>query len=146
MPKRLVPDHNTPPHKGVEKKNKQADQENEQVEGEENEEVAEEEYICDRCTDKVEVLIQCERCEMWLCAGCEKVSPEAINFIGKYCEFCVHWFCKICDKLAMNAVKSYSHMSNPLTKEITSCINDTLVKPFNSVIESISEAVNSMHP
>jgi len=83
---------------------------------------------------------------MWLCAGCEKVSLEAINFIEKYCEFRVHWFCKICDKLAMNAVKSYSHMSNPLTKEITSCINDTLVKPFNSVIESISEAVNSMHP
>jgi len=81
---------------------------------------------------------------MWLCAGCEKASLEAINFNGKYSEFRVHWFCKICDKLAMNAVKSYSHMSNRLTKEITCCLNDTLVKPLNSFIESISKAVDNI--
>ena len=79
-----------------------------------------------------------------ICAGCEKGSPEAISFNGKYSEFRVHWFCKIYDKLAMNAVNSYSHMSNRLTIEITCCLNDTLVKPLNSVIESISKAVDNI--
>jgi len=132
--KRSEPEHNTPPHKGTEKRNKSGESTAQEVE----------EYVCDRCTDIVDVLIQCERCEMWLCAGCEKLSPEVISFIGEHSESRVHWFCMICDKLAINAVKSYSHMSNPLTKEITSCLNDTLVKPLNSAIDSISKAVDNI--
>ena len=117
--KRSQPEHNTPPHKGKEKKNKLSDDISKAED--------EEELHCDRCTEKVENLVQCERCDMWLCANCEKISPEAIHLIGRFSESRIHWFCKICDKLALNAVVSYSHMSNPLTKEITSCLNDTLI-------------------
>jgi len=45
------------------------------------------EYVCDRCTDSVEDLIQCKRCEMWLCSKCETVPPEVI---GKHSELRVH--------------------------------------------------------
>jgi len=65
--------------------------------------------------------------------------PKVIDFIGKYCEFRVHWFCKICDELALHAVQTYSHMSNPLVKEITSCFNDTVI---NQVAENVVKAVN----
>ena len=134
--KRSQPEHNTPPHKDTGKKNKPSDNVPKEVE--------QEEYFCDRCTEAVDDLVQCERCEMWLCAGCEKMSPEVINFIGEYNEFRVHWFCKICDKNAINAAKSYSQMTNPLTKEITSCLNDTLVKSLNSIIEDVTKAVDKI--
>ena len=81
---------------------------------------------------------------MWLCANCEKISPEAIHLIGRFSESRIHWFCKICDKLALNAVVSYSHMSNPLTREITSCLNDTLMKPLNTVIENVNKVVDNI--
>ena len=35
-------------------------------------------------------------------------------------------------------------MSNPLTKEITSCLNDTLVKSLNTVIENITKTVDNL--
>ena len=89
-------------------------------------------FYCDTCTEKVDRLVQCERCEMSPSSGCERLAPEVIDFIGKYSEFCVHWFCKICDKLAIHAVQTYSHMSNPLIKEMASYLNDTLVKPLNT--------------
>ena len=41
-------------------------------------EVEQEEYFCDRYTEAVDDLVQCKRCGMWLCSGCEKMSPEVI--------------------------------------------------------------------
>jgi len=35
-------------------------------------------------------------------------------------------------------------MSNPLTKEITSCLNDTLMKPLNTVIENVNKVVDNI--
>ena len=35
-------------------------------------------------------------------------------------------------------------MSNPLTKEITSCLNDTLVKSLNTVIENITKTIDNL--
>ena len=37
---------------------------------------------------------------------------------------------------------TYAHMSNPLTEEITSCSNDTMVKSLNKVVESEAEMLN----
>jgi len=132
--KRRNPEHNTPPHKGPEKKNKL----------EHTVHVEEMEFYCDRCTSKVDDLVQCERCEMWLCGGCEKISADVINLIGSFSESRIHWFCRICDKLAMKAVKTYSHMSNPLTKEISSCFSDTVVKPLNAVIDRVEKSVSNI--
>jgi len=39
-------------------------------------------------------------------------------------------------------VQTYSHISNPLVKEITSCFNDAVVKPLNKVVENVAKAVN----
>ena len=55
------PEHSTPPHKGKEKKSKLSDDISEAED--------EEELYCDWCTEKVEDLVQCERCDMWLCAN-----------------------------------------------------------------------------
>ena len=131
--KRPQPEHNTPPHKNTEKKNKPS-----------NKDKDEENLYCDRCTEMANDLVQCERCDMWLCADCEKISPEAIHSIGIFSECRVHWFCRACDKLAINAVKSYSHMSNPLIKEVTSCLNDTLMKPLNAVNENVNKVVDNV--
>ena len=47
-------------------------------------------YVCDRCTDNVEDLVQCECCEMWLCSKCKKVPLKVIHHVGPYCELRVH--------------------------------------------------------
>ena len=137
--KRNHPEHNTPPKEKNEKKNKPNYSDTRELE-----DTATHYYICDRCTDYVEDLIQCERCEMWLCAKCEKVPPELIHHVSQYCELRVHWFCKVCDKLALHSVQTYSHMSNPFTKEITSCFNDTVVKSLNKMVERIDVMLNEM--
>ena len=79
--KRNYPEHNTPPQQGNKRKNKPNDSKLQELQDSDGTTL---QYICDSCTDSVDDLVQCERCEMWLCSGCEKVPPEAIRFIGKY--------------------------------------------------------------
>ena len=59
--KRRVPEHNTPPDKGREKKTK-ADQNSKVVDSDTNlnPQSGAGDYYCDRCTEQVEQLIQCE--------------------------------------------------------------------------------------
>ena len=57
---------------------------------------------CDRCTSAVEQLIQCEKCEMYLCSGCEKVPENVMIIVGEYNQ--MHWFCQYCDPLVSKAL------------------------------------------
>lgn len=139
--KRNVPDHDTPPKEGKEKKAKsfEGDATSDTDDNDEGELV-----YCDRCTDQCDQLIQCERCEMWLCSNCEKVPDEVITLIGKFCEFRVHWYCKICEKPAVQAVRSYSHMSNPFREDIVNSMNKIMSESFNKVVENMTRAVNKI--
>ena len=133
--KRNYPEHNTPPQQDNNKKNKPNDFKLQELEDLDSTTL---QYICDKCTNSVDNIVQCEWCEMWLCSDCEKVPLEVIRFTGKYSELRVHWFCTICGKLAIDAVTS--HMSNQiLSKEISSCLNDTVVKSLNKVVESVAK-------
>ena len=44
----------------------------------------EESLYCDRCTSAVDQLIQCEKCEMYLCAACEKIPENVMTIVGEY--------------------------------------------------------------
>lgn len=64
----------------------------------------------DKCGDcKKNVLakengLQCEVCEDWFHAKCQKVSDDAYKFLGK--NDCMHWYCKTCDKGVVKMLQS----------------------------------------
>ena len=92
MEKHHASDHDTLPKEGKEKKAKSCKG---KTTSDTNDNDKDELAYCYRCTEQVDqLIIQCERCEMWLCSNCEKVPDEAISLIGKFCEFRVHWYCK----------------------------------------------------
>ena len=111
MNKRPNPDNNTPPKSSKEKKSKSGDTEDT------------DKLICDRCSVGVDQLVQCERCDMWLCTSCEGVPPEVINMIGNYSELRIHWFCKHCDELALKAIRNLMllicHLKPPTQSPLT---------------------------
>jgi len=139
--KRKLPEHNTPPNKGKEKKTK----ENETNGADPEEEVSSaEEIYCDRCTEKVDQLIQCERCEMWLCNICEGIPDEVISFASEFYEFRLHWYCKICDKAAVYAARTYSQMSNSIREDVVGSVNKVMVDSLNQVVNNFAEAIDKV--
>ena len=54
-----------------------------------------ESLYCDKCTESVDHLIQCEKCETWYCDSCENVPTQVMEIISEYRQ--LHWFCKICE-------------------------------------------------
>ena len=54
-----------------------------------------ESLYCDKCTELVDHLIQCENCETWYCRSCEKVPTQVMEIISGYRQ--LHWFCGTCE-------------------------------------------------
>ena len=80
-----------------------------------------ESLYCDKCTESVDHLIQCEKCESWYCSSCENVPTQVIEIISEYRQ--LHWFCKTCETQIGHsaydqlAVQSTSHES--ITKQLS---------------------------
>jgi len=94
--------------------------------------------------DQVDQLIQCERCEMWLCNICEEIPDQVMSFIGKCSKFRDHWYCKRCDKPALHAVRTYSQMSNPIREDVVSTINQVVTDSFNKVVDKMTKAIDTI--
>jgi len=66
----------------------------------------EETHTCKLCqkvyTDKNERMLQCERCEHWVCLTCTTYSDLEYKVLADRVEF--HWFCQSCEKAALQAV------------------------------------------
>ena len=62
--------------------------------------------ICDQSfTSYDDKLIECERCEMWVCKECAKLSETEYQILAKT-NSKMHWYCEDCTASAMAAVKS----------------------------------------
>ena len=40
-------------------------------------------------------LVQCEKCNLWLCCDCQSISPNMLKAIKQFQS--LHWFCKSCE-------------------------------------------------
>ena len=80
-----------------------------------------ESLYCDKCTESVDHLIQCENCETWYCSSCEKVPTQVMEIISGYRQ--LHWFCGTCETQIGHsaydqlAAKSVSHEG--ITKQLS---------------------------
>ena len=74
-----------------------------QVENSEN-------YICDVCTDAVDRLIQCERCLIWYCLKCSKLTDLAMYVLEE--NESIHWFCEPCSGNVIEAIQAFNPPEN----------------------------------
>ena len=69
---------------------------------------------CDKCSQSVDNVIQCERCEHWYCCKCTGLPSSVMEIILLYKQ--LHWFCEACDKAAIDA-STANHSDGLLMKE-----------------------------
>jgi len=89
-------------------------------------------------------LIQCERCEMWLCKICEKIPHQVITLIDECSEIRVHWYCRRCDKPTVHAFCIYSQLSNPVRGDVVSTINKVVTDSLNKVVDNMAKAIDKV--
>ena len=78
----------------------------------------EETLFCDRCTSAVDQLIQCEKCEMCLCAACEKIPENVMTMVSEYNQ--IHWFCQYCDAIVSKAIgQACKNLSKPVQSRVS---------------------------
>ena len=85
-----------------------------------------ESYPCDGCGKaEAEYLIQCERCDKWICNTCESIDEDMMELLKEWKQ--LHWFCSTCEETAMGAVKdSNSNIQYDATfkKQMTSAMQN----------------------
>lgn len=64
--------------------------------------------FCEECQAKNPGgMIECERCDRWLCQPCSALDIPTFNFLdGKKPNNIIHWYCVPCTKPAVQAVRS----------------------------------------
>ena len=98
---------------------------------------------CDRCTSDVERLIQCEKCEMYLCSSCEKIPESVMATIGEYSQ--IHWFCMYCDTLVCKS-SNFGQVCTieSLTNVVQSSVSLSLKKTISQKLQSIEEKLRNL--
>ena len=104
----------------------------------------EDNYPCDKCGKaESEYLIQCERCNQWVCTTCGNTEAEMINLLSKWKQ--LHWFCSSCETIALGAVKDSSSNSSNIQsydlafKKQMSSDMQSMKKLIEQVIDSTKE-------
>ena len=61
-----------------------------------------ERLICEKCTNFVDNVIQCEHCMHWYCSKCIGLPSSVMDIIFMHKQ--LHWFCEACGKMAMDTI------------------------------------------
>ena len=94
-----------------------------------------EKLYCDRCTNTVEQLIQCEKCLIWLCSDCEKIPDNVMSIAKEYEQ--LHWFCKYCDVAAVEAIRAFNQTEDSLPQVIHKSIKGA----FDQIVGELSKVL-----
>ena len=97
-------------------------------------------------------MLQCERCELWVCLACTSYKDIEYKVLADRAEF--HWFCPSCEKAALQAVhvdqeieeKCAAYMSQ-MTSRIENLERDKadkqIVEEMGAKIEELAVAVGN---
>ena len=92
-------------------------------------------------TSAVNQLIQCEKCEMYLCAVCEKIPESRMKIVGDYSQ--IHWFCHYCDTQISKVIGqacTVESISNSVQSSVSSCLKE-VVDQFTEVVNQAKECL-----
>ena len=65
---------------------------------------------CENCKSENDLLVQCEKCNLWLCCDCQSISPNMLNAIKQFQS--LHWFCKSCEPSITKILNSVPENTN----------------------------------
>lgn len=100
---------------------------------------SDERMICEKCTNCVDNLIQCERCNHWYCSKCTGLPSSVMDIIFMYKQ--LHWFCEACDKMAMDTIlEATSNTSNGGSAVHKDVVKD-IVAQVGNAIKEVNETI-----
>ena len=96
---------------------------------------------CEVCKDKNPgPLIECERCEKWLCRKCSNLEEADFTMLSQKPAF--HWFCPTCAEQALTAVKT-DKLIETKCKEYCSKFNQEIKEEMNTRFEEVSRKIKN---
>ena len=114
---------------------------------------SDQEYPCDSCNQVgIDQLIQCERCEKWLCCKCQRIPKAMVTAIQKWKR--LHWYCLECEDAATASTKipptpssdlgeAQPDMQLRVISEIAQNTASIIMDKIEAKLESIAEVSSS---
>ena len=92
--------------------------------------------------DETNGLIECERCQKWICRMCADISPEELTVIVGKERF--HWFCDDCDLLAMPSFENSKKIDGKKVNINPGEMQCLVLSRVTKIMDKI-EAKNDLH-
>ena len=99
-------------------------------------------FQCDVCTNSSDHLIQCDRCMIWHCCTCGKVSERLITVLDEFKE--LHWFCHKCDAIAIDAIQAFNPTESTPRPDILSAVTGVITTAIQSLQEALKTTINDL--
>ena len=96
---------------------------------------------CDKCSQSVDQLIQCESCEVWFCGACESIPAHTMEIIIAYNQ--VHWFCHACNAQADQLIQKLQTSSSDQSHS-TVTISQIVTESLNKVADQFTKALKDV--
>ncbi|XP_014676496.1 PREDICTED: uncharacterized protein LOC106816407 [Priapulus caudatus] len=97
--------------------------------------------VCDECCVEVELLVECECCNTWLCLACGKISNKVWTMLQHY--NAISFYCKACQPVVKQCIDKRSNSSSKddtQRPDITTCLEKKLM----GIVASVEEKVNEL--
>lgn len=99
---------------------------------------------CNKAVGEKENGMQCDSCEGWFHAKCEKVTEDAYHVFGQY-QDTVHWYCSQCSKGVNKLFKAITQMNARQDKLEQDMVNlGTELKEIKSEKEQLTKVSQDM--
>ena len=100
---------------------------------------------CDKCSQSVDQLIQCESCEVWFCSACETIPGQTMEIIFAYNQ--IHWVCHACNDQADQLIQKsqilcsdQSHTTDTISQIVTESLNK-ITEQFTKALKDVKDYI-----
>ena len=108
-----------------------------------------ERLICEKCTNCVDNVIQCEHCVYWYCSKCIGLPSSVMDII--FMQKQLHWFCEACDKMAMDTILRLNNdssnggsMHKDVLKDIVAQIENAFKEVNKTIKTTLAETLQGI--
>ena len=78
-----------------------------------------------------DIVVQCEKCNLWLCCDCQSISPSMLNAIKQFQS--LHWFCKSCEPSITKILNSVPENTNKSVEHRLQSMENHLAELTNNM-------------
>ena len=99
-----------------------------------------EEDLCEVHKQDAHLLVHCERCLVWHCLDCAKLTEEVMDFLEGYNS--LHWFCNLCNPTMTKTIQACKPSLDTAIETETS--SETIHSLMKKTVDSSVNQLNSM--